>query len=106
MEKPPDPPRLDDIKILYLVWGFLLAIWAGLMRYLNEQRRTDWENFRWVDLVVRSMTSGLAGVMAVLLCEWLGLDRVIGALIAGIAGHAGAEGIQRIQNFIQCRYGL
>ena len=102
MEQPPKPL---DIPVITYIWSFVIAVWGGLVRYLLSRQDQQWKGFRWVDLLVQVITSGFAGILALLLIKWAGINETIGAVVIAIAGHAGGETIRYIRSLVERWYG-
>jgi len=75
----------------------LLAAAGGIMSYLGKWRSGEIKKFSFLALVVDTLISGFAGVLAALLAMSLNFNIELVFFCSGIAGHLGARGIFLMQ---------
>lgn len=77
----------------YLFFG-VVAILGGFVNWLSRVKRGEAQASNIAQLIGELVTSGVAGLMAWWIMQWLRIDEMLQAPIVGVAGHMGATALQ------------
>ncbi|MBT9494947.1 MAG: phage holin family protein [Paucibacter sp.] len=77
-------------------WLFFgtFAILGGFVNWLSRVKRGEAQASNVSQLIGELVTSGMAGLMAWMVMQWLHIDEMLQAPIVGVAGHMGATALQ------------
>jgi predicted CDP-diglyceride synthetase/phosphatidate cytidylyltransferase len=81
-----------------------VATLGGLVSWYGKVSRGVLPPWSIHHLVGELVTSSLAGLLCFWLCEWAGLAPLLTAALVGLSGHAGAKGIQLLENWAAKRF--
>lgn len=93
-------------------YGIVLAtaLLGGLANWWIKVRRGEMLGWSIAALIGELCVSAFAGLTAFWLCEWWGMPPLLTAAIVGMAGHAGARGLNALeaigQRVIERRLGI
>jgi len=93
-------------------YGLILAIamLGGFVRWYNAVRRGESAAYDLRILVGELFTSAFMGILTFWACEAVGVQPLITAALAGMAGHAGVSGLlwaeRVLKRFFERRYGV
>lgn len=93
-------------------YGLILAIamLGGFVRWYNAVRRGESEAYDLRILMGELFTSAFIGILTFWACEAMGVQPLVTAALAGMAGHAGVTGLlwaERImKRFFERKYGV
>lgn len=87
-------------------YGLILGVatLGGLVSWYGKVSRGVLPPWSIHHLVGELVTSSLAGLLCFWLCEWAGLAPLLTAALVGLSGHAGAKGIQLLENLAAKRF--
>lgn len=87
-------------------YGLILgvALLGGLVSWYGKVSRGVLPPWSIHHLVGELVTSSLAGLLCFWLCEWAGLAPLLTAALVGLSGHAGAKGIQLLEDWASKRF--
>ncbi len=91
-----------SLKQYGLIMG--VATLGGLVSWYGKVSRGVLPPWSIHHLVGELVTSSLAGLLCFWLCEWAGLAPLLTAALVGLSGHAGAKGIQLLENWAAKRF--
>lgn len=75
-----------------------IALLGGFASWFSRVRRGEADGMKFSALIGELAISAFAGLMAFWICESLDLSPLITAAAAGMAGHAGGNGITWLEN--------
>lgn len=93
-------------------YGIVLAtaLLGGLANWWIKVRRGEMLGWSIAALIGELCVSAFAGLTAFWLCEWWGMPPLLTAAIVGMAGHAGARGLNALeaigQRVVERRLGI
>ena len=105
------PPR-SPLSYSLREYGLILAIamLGGFVRWYNAVRRGESAAYDLRILVGELFTSAFMGILTFWACEAIGVQPLVTAALAGMAGHAGVSGLlwaERImKRFFEHKYGI
>lgn len=87
-------------------YGLILGVatLGGLVSWYGKVSRGVLPPWSIHHLVGELATSSLAGLLCFWLCEWAGLAPLLTAALVGLSGHAGAKGIQLLEDWAAKRF--
>ena len=106
-----DPPR-SPLSYSLREYGLILAIamLGGFVRWYNAVRRGQSVAYDLRTLVGELFTSAFIGILVFWGCEAMGVQPLVTAALAGMAGHAGVSGLMRaerlLKRFFERKYGV
>jgi len=75
-----------------------IALLGGFASWFSRVRRGETDGMKFSALIGELAISAFAGLIAFWICESLDLSPLITAAVAGMAGHAGGNGITWLEN--------
>lgn len=106
-----DPPR-SPLSYSLREYGLILAIamLGGFVRWYNAVRRGQSAAYDLRILVGELFTSAFLGILTFWACEAIGVQPLVTAALAGMAGHAGVSGLlwaeRVLKRFFEHKYGV
>lgn len=100
-QQSPDPiktPLSYSLAEYAVVLG--VALLGGLANWYIKARNSA-QGYSLAALVGELCVSAFAGVLAFWICEAIGIDPLLTAAAVGMAGHAGARGLDWLERIIQ-----
>lgn len=91
---------------LTYAWVVGLAIWGGVVSYIQRVRAGHISKFSITEAVGEIVTSGFVGVMTFWLCQSFSLNQLMTAAFVGVSGHMGARGIRLLEGVLERRFGI
>lgn len=99
-----------DYPIKHWIFILIMALLGGFANWYTKVRKGELAASNMLALIGEFLISALAGLIAFLVCDWMGLPIGITGAAAGLAGHAGAKGLSigeaLLQREIERRAGL
>lgn len=105
------PPR-SPLSYSLREYGLILAIamLGGFVRWYNAVRRGESAVYDLRILVGELFTSAFIGILTFWACEAIGVQPLVTAALAGMAGHAGVSGLlwaeRVLKRFFEHKYGI
>ena len=106
-----DPPR-SPLSYSLREYGLILAIamLGGFVRWYNAVRRGESAVYDLRSLVGELFTSAFLGILTFWACEAVGVQPLVTAALAGMAGHTGVSGLmwaeRVLKRFFEHKYGV
>lgn len=106
-----DAPR-SPLSYSLREYGLILAIamLGGFVRWYNAVRRGESAAYDLRILVGELFTSAFLGILTFWACEAVGVQPLVTAALAGMAGHAGVSGLlwaeRVLKRFFERKYGV
>lgn len=106
-----DPPR-SPLSYSLREYGLILAIamLGGFLRLYNSVRRCESAFYDLRTLVGELFTSAFLGILTFWACEAVGVQPLVTAALAGMAGHTGVSGLlwaeRVLKRFFEHKYGV
>lgn len=92
--------------LLTYLWVTALALWGGVVRYIQKLRAGETTRFNFTELVGELVISAFSGIITFYLCEAAELNTLITAGLVGISGHMGSRALFLVENTMKRRFGL
>ena len=83
------------------LWFIMLAAWGGTVNYIT--RLKNGHQFKWLELISEWMISAFSGLLTAYACAESELSWNVTAVMVGVAGHMGGQGIYLVQNAVKKR---
>ena len=106
-----DTPVLPDkspfsFQIFTYFWVLILAIWGGLVSYIQKVRSGQASRFNLTELIGDICTSGFVGLLTFWLCQAAHFNELLTAVFVGVSGHMGARAMLKFEAYMAARIGL
>lgn len=108
MDQLTPPPKTFIVlgtELITYGWVVLLAVWGGVVNYINKVRTGKTSRFNMMELVGDIVTSGFVGVLTFWLCQAAGFSPLLTAVFVGVSGHMGARGMAQLEVFVGDKIG-
>lgn len=105
LEKPPENTGWLT-QIFPWAWVVFLAMWGGTVNFIQKVRTGEVSRWSITEFIGELVTSGFAGVLTYMICQWGGINAWITAALVGIAGHMGSRAIFRMERWMIRKFGV
>jgi len=95
----------SNYSLITYGWVMTLSFWGGFVGWIRKRREGVARPFNFTELVGELMTSGFAGVLTFLLCEWSNTPPLLTAALVGVSGHMGSRAIFHMEQWAEARFG-
>lgn len=100
MSPPPKHIIILGTELATYGWVVLLAVWGGVVNYINKVRSGETSKFNLLELIGDIVTSGFVGTLTFWLCQASGFSPLLTAIFVGISGHMGSRAAARFETFV------
>jgi len=96
----PEKNPLNIATITYW-WVFILAIFGGLVNYIQRVRMQRARVWTLTELIGEIVIAAFAGVITFYICVHFRFEAVLTAALVGMSGHMGGRAIQLFESYIE-----
>ena len=100
MEKDP-----ANYSFLTYAWVTGLATLGGAVNFLRKVKEGSARAVNFTEFIGELVTSGFAGLLTFWLCEAADFNKLLSAVLIGIAGHMGSRAIFMIEKWAESKFG-
>jgi hypothetical protein len=80
-------------SVVTYVWVLLLAIWGGVVNFIQRLKRGEAKAHNIVELIGEVVISAFVGVVTFYLCELSNFPQILTAALVAISGHMGTRAL-------------
>ena len=80
-------------SVVTYVWVLLLAIWGGVVHFIQRLKRGEAQAHNIVELIGEVVISAFVGVVTFYLCELSNFPQILTAALVAISGHMGTRAL-------------
>lgn len=80
-------------SVVTYVWVLLLAIWGGVVNFIQRLKRGEAKAHNIVELIGEVVISAFVGVVTFYLCELSDFPQILTAALVAISGHMGTRAL-------------
>lgn len=80
-------------SVVTYVWVLLLAIWGGVVHFIQRLKRGEAKAHNIVELIGEVVISAFVGVVTFYLCELSNFPQILTAALVAISGHMGTRAL-------------
>lgn len=88
-------------SVVTYVWVLLLAIWGGVVNFIQRLKRGEAKAHNIVELIGEVVISAFVGVVTFYLCELSNFPQVLTAALVAISGHMGTRALFVFESAIE-----
>lgn len=88
-------------SVVTYVWVLLLAIWGGVVNFIQRLKRGEAKAHNIVELIGEVVISAFVGVVTFYLCELSNFPQILTAALVAISGHMGTRALFVFERVIE-----